>query len=475
MAFVYRPPADVGDFDRRPALAAQLRAGWHEQIRSRVAERAGGLFYDAANDPAPELPAARAPIPWNAFPRSIWQWFRAEADPAGPARALASADLPRPFTWVIRGGQLRMTSAPGARPARRVTNGALGATIRFQHRQHDEYCEWHVERNAAGGIRRLSFTAEGPEYWEYVARQAPDLLLELYRELASPDVRRADLFWSTPIAVWNEDRGAYSIAFERGDYNPYNKWNTTHGAVHLTHPANTLGAEINLAADATVLRPGVSLAPAETLPFRLVCCGIPAGVNRSSDPLICAGVNGFCRQGRSVTLADPVGLYMSEIDVDGLRAPDGAPIGAQALRVVRASADGALILRAELRVPAGANYTLDQCRLEGAPLAFGGQVARKITMVLFGAAKQVPGRVGRSAACTSKCCGKPGAPDFLGVFGLNQNCATVDPAAFDGEAPVAAGAPQQTPKLRPKAAQAAAEAPSLALDEPRPTRPATRG
>jgi hypothetical protein len=42
--------------------------------------------------------------------------------------------------------------------------------------------------------------------------------------------------------------------FLNGRYFPYNKWNTTHGALHLIHPANTLNAEIFIAADATVLR-----------------------------------------------------------------------------------------------------------------------------------------------------------------------------------------------------------------------------
>ena len=35
-----------------------------------------------------------------------------------------------------------------------------------------------------------------------------------------------------------------------GAYNPRNMWNTARGAMHLTHPANSLGAEIKLAADA---------------------------------------------------------------------------------------------------------------------------------------------------------------------------------------------------------------------------------
>jgi hypothetical protein len=42
-------------------------------------------------------------------------------------------------------------------------------------------------------------------------------VLALYQQLVSPGVQMADLF-------------------KNGVYNPRNKWNTTNGAVHLTHP-----------------------------------------------------------------------------------------------------------------------------------------------------------------------------------------------------------------------------------------------
>ena len=44
-----------------------------------------------------------------------------------------------------------------------------------------------------------------------------------------------------------------SLDFKRGDYNPYNKWNTTHGIVHLCCPPNSIGAEVRLGGDATIL------------------------------------------------------------------------------------------------------------------------------------------------------------------------------------------------------------------------------
>jgi hypothetical protein len=208
--------------------------------------------------------------------------------------------------------------------------------------------------------------------------------------------------------------------------------------MHLTHQANTLGAEINLAADATVQFP-VPTSPANTLPFRLICCARFGGVNRSSDPLIGAAVNGLARGGLAVTLDNPVGLYIQDVSLGGLRDPAGNPIGPAALRITRASPDRSLILRAEVRPPVGATFTLDQCTFEGEPLTSGGQIARRITMVLFGLAKAIPGRTAKQAACGAKCCRKPDTAGFLKDVSVATNCASLTNADFEDEAPVSPG------------------------------------
>src|SRR2546426_625976 len=63
----------------------------------------------------------------------------------------------------------------------------------------------------------------------------PDTLVALYQQFISPTVKKSDLFAS-------------------GTYNRLNRWNTANGAMHLTHPANNLFAEVFLAASATVRR-----------------------------------------------------------------------------------------------------------------------------------------------------------------------------------------------------------------------------
>jgi hypothetical protein len=251
--------------------------------------------------------------------------------------------------------------------------------------------------------------------------------------LVDAAVTKPDLVWSTDVAVPFFGVGGnflgYGVVFNQGSYNPNNKWNTTHGAIHLTHPANTLRAEINLGADATVLYPTVPQTPANTFASRLICCASYGGVNRSSDPNIGAGVNGLAAAGKSVTLENPVGLYISSVDLKGLADPDGNPMPS-ALVKRRQSSDGEKILRVEVRAPAGATYSLDECTLNLEALTSGGQIARNITMTLFGLAKQIPGRVGKTSVCKEKCCSRPSSPSFTMLVAPSRNCASLSEEDF---------------------------------------------
>jgi hypothetical protein len=160
--------------------------------------------------------------------------------------------------------------------------------------RQDEYCEWSVERDAqTNKIKRVTFTSEGPEYWQFLAGVRPDLVLQLYREHVNPAVQRRDLFSAN------------------GRYNPRNRWNnsTDQGAMHLIQANNTLGAEIELAAAATLVRRrgGVEL----TTEPDLIDCGAYGQPERHSDPHIGAQVNALARQKADVTLANPVGLCIA--------------------------------------------------------------------------------------------------------------------------------------------------------------------
>src|SRR5262249_14997432 len=160
--------------------------------------------------------------------------------------------------------------------------------------------------------------------------------------------------------------------------NVLNHWNTADGAMHLTEPANNLFAEVQLAADATVRRKdnaGVEITSA----IPLTRCAQFGDEGRNSDPAIGAGVNGFVRQGRMVTLANPVGLYIDPLDDSGFHLPDGSAATGwfRILRGVKGRT-----LRAVFEPPAGSAFTVSDVTIGGVPIQFGGQIAQKITMKL---------------------------------------------------------------------------------------------
>jgi len=105
-----------------------------------------------------------------------------------------------------------------------------------------------------------------------LATLQPDTLLQLYKE-NNPDyasqIKKEDLYKS-------------------GRYNRTNKWNnstTTGSIMHLIQSANTLQAEIQLGADATVLRVDSSGTPIHDYD-RLIRCSQYGGIYRNSDPTV---------------------------------------------------------------------------------------------------------------------------------------------------------------------------------------------
>src|SRR5215213_8442765 len=197
----FDPPANWTDLDdaQRQRWSDRV-SGWFD----REVDNTGGTqgpnrsqFYNPAKEPTDD-PFVTDAVTWQGFPK------RAERQ-HGEGTTAAWQSVEEPVT-------------------------ADGLTFRNQ----DEYLEWRVERNADGTIRRVIFTCEAPEFWEFLAEADRDKLLALYRQLVGPAVQLGDLIVG-------------------GQYDRRNRWNTTDGIVHLTQPNNTLGAEINLAATATIL------------------------------------------------------------------------------------------------------------------------------------------------------------------------------------------------------------------------------
>ncbi|MFM0336859.1 hypothetical protein [Paraburkholderia fungorum] len=382
---VYDPPAWMADFDAIPGQ----RDAWHrfvlESFESSIQTENGKLkgiagddayqtqFYSAhLVDPGATVEQS---VVWNAFPKELLRRF-------GRARALIEADR----LWPMSAYDLDWRYVPDV-PAH---TGAGSPGVRYPdtifYRPTVEYCEWHVDRDwRSGAITRVTFTSEPPEYWfalyggtmDGSAVDFPgnkDLLLELYRRLVSPEVKLEDLQVQAPL------RSPFGH-LRPGDYNPHNKWNTTHGIVHLSAPPNALTAEIGLGADATQRYCDAKGNPVVD-PDALIAGAAIGGPNRNSDPTIAATVNALARQGAMVTLVNPVGLYMDHIDLTGWEV-SGAIAPEACVKVVRGQAR--FIERLVVEVPGG-EFDVSDIRIAGEPIVHGGQIAECITVKLVGAA-----------------------------------------------------------------------------------------
>ena len=232
----------------------------------------------------------------------------------------------------------------------------------------DEYCEWSIRRDPqTEKITRVTFTSEGPEYWKFLAAANPARLLALYQEHISTKVKMSDLV-------------------RNGRYVARNRWNnsTTNGAMHLIQQNNTLGAEIELAAAATIVR--LSGGQPITDVQELIQCGAYGQAERHSDPFIGASVNELARAKADVTLANPVGLYIAGLSVAGWQAPDGSnPM--DYWKVTRGTEEKTL--RAVYEVPAGKNFVVGDIRINNRPIEFGAQIADFITIKLTGLATRI--------------------------------------------------------------------------------------
>lgn len=244
----------------------------------------------------------------------------------------------------------------------------------------DEYCEWSIRRNAEGKMVRIVFCNEGPEYFRFLGDHQPDTLLRLYQE-HNPGVgiESADLFHVDP------DSG-------KTVYNPQNKWNNatdTGTIMHLIQRNNTLAAQINLGADATIIRrrsDGTVITDRD----ELIRCGQFGGVERNSDPHIGAEVNTLARAGAMVTIQDPVGLYIDSINWGVIQPPQGHHDDLSQFWKWTRGTQGHW-MRAEFEIPADKGYVLGDLFVRGTPLEFGGQLADFISIALIGRASDMDG------------------------------------------------------------------------------------
>ncbi|KAK6352358.1 hypothetical protein TWF730_009187 [Orbilia blumenaviensis] len=214
-----------------------------------------------------------------------------------------------PFEAGQDGATVTWTAFPGIIQRKYAGNDELRWAIADYSRMvQDEYCEWSVARDQDNKIQSVTFTCEGPEYWQFIADYQDGVdgktITDLYNKLMpGNDIEKKDLY------IKDEKTGETV-------YNPLNFFNitsTTGYIAHLTHPANSLSAEVDIAAQATVRRIDKDGHPI-TDSSKLINCSKYGQPLRNSDPSIGSAINNLANGGNAISLKDPVALYMNSWD-----------------------------------------------------------------------------------------------------------------------------------------------------------------
>lgn len=387
MTFQYQAPAAVNDFQGHPDEVRHLQ-DWSNMIQgnfereiSRLRDSLGQepLFFSEAVHAIPGK-VLNTPVPWNGFPRVH------ELLSAGNRQTMLTNAEQR---GVIDGW---------------FTDSSLTTPAKVNFRKQDEYLEW-VPVKQAGKVVRFAFTAEGPEYWEFLANADRTVVLGLYEDFCRRKVPWSEISWGHDVWTQHPQTKKPLHLYSRGDYNPYNSVNLEECAAHLTHPANTLGAEINLAARATVQRIDRT-GSIVTERRRLACCSNFGDPNRNSDPVIGAAVNQTVQGGISLTLANPVGLYIRSFDDSRVADSKGNALPGW-WKPVRGH-DGQ-VLRAEFGPPDESPLSLDDVRVgNNEILSAGGQLAELTNMVIYARALNLGVSEPQPKSCVNRCCVKQG-------------------------------------------------------------------
>ena len=314
----------VARFDT-PASLRDLPAGhafydaWHAFLAGGLNTTAGtgtaiGEFYDASEVDVDVL--AERSLVWMAFPRQVLVDRR---DDRNAAFAFADGDV--------------ATRDP-----------------------QNEYCEWHVTRNASGKITKVVFVTESPEYWHRLWDADRATVVRLYQDLVSPAIVEADLRVGGPGSA----------------YNQFNPFNTAQGIVHLIQSINTLTAALGLAQGSIHTGPGRD--NYET---------VPPGLRTSVDARVKFDIGALARKPLSISLREPIGLYITGYDDTGWTKPDGSPVD-NYWCIVRGWPGR--ILRLEYRVPPGSGFVVSDIRIGGRRIEWGGQIAEHVTCTVGGIA-----------------------------------------------------------------------------------------
>jgi len=281
--------------------------------------------------------------------------------------------------------------------------------------RQDEYLEWAARRDRDGKIVKLSFVAEGYDYYSALFDADEQRVLDLYKEFTGLSSLKVDDLRAPGGVYRRYSDGRLETVAEPGGFNPRNRFNINPGIVHLSHRANSLGAEVNLAGVSAIARKnakGVTLDGKD--PERLLCCNEGGNPNRNSDPLISAQAYAQVLEGYRYTLANPIGLYIAGVEEAGLLLPDNATKVPRDWWKVRRGQDlwdntKSRVLHLDLEIPASEKLTISDLLVGGNPVQYAGQIAELLSVHLFITRwKRGDSSVGPIVSCSATCCRKHG-------------------------------------------------------------------
>lgn len=256
-------------------------------------------------------------------------------------------------------------------------------------RLQDEYLEWCVVRDADGGIRRLEFTTELPEFWRVLAAHAPAEALRVAAGFASERSLPASALFGTtdPFAagVSAHDREVAFASAMLDQPGPYNSGDRA--LCCMVNPSNTLDAVVALTFAAAF--PFVDSAdPAIAAPARDVIPMLSGAAQdgRGSDPVLVERLGRLALEGRLVGLADPPGVFIVGVERARLRRPDGRPVPGGWFTASRGAGSGGKgrYRRLVLEVPVGEGLRVSDLvdTATEQPIRFGGQVADLVQLAV---------------------------------------------------------------------------------------------
>ena len=214
-------------------------------------------------------------------------------------------------------------------------------------------------------ITRVTFTCEGPEYWQFLAAVSPARVVELYRQHISPDVQQADLF-------------------QGGRYRPRNNGTSRRPRARCTW----CRAATRWARKSSSPRPPPSSAGGRRADHRSPGADRLRHVRRSAAAQRSAhrraGQRAGARQA-DITLANPVGLYIAGLSVAGWLTPDSST-----RRILdhhaRHQGEGAA---RRLRSAGRPGFVVGDIKIDGRPIEFAAQITDFIRIKLTGLATRL--------------------------------------------------------------------------------------